>query len=104
MTAFAAALDAIFADPNMAADAVWREQGVGAPAPCRVMRNSPDRISEYQAARLISDTTVIDVRVSEIANPRVNDRVAIGSENFVVQATPRRDRERLVWTVELRAA
>jgi hypothetical protein len=104
MSVFAAALDAIFADRNMAADAVWREQGVGAPVACRVMRSAPDRISEFSGARLVSDTTVIDVRVSEIANPRLNDRVEIGAEAFVVQATPRRDRERLVWMVELRAA
>lgn len=104
MSVFAAALDAIFADPNMAADAVWREQGVGAPVACRVVRSSPDRISDYAGARVVSDTTVIDVRVGEIASPRVNDRVEIGGEMFVVQSTPRRDRERLVWMVELRAA
>jgi hypothetical protein len=44
---------------------------------------------------------VADVRVSEIAAPRVNDRFQIGSENYRVQAAPERDRDRLVWSMEL---
>jgi hypothetical protein len=29
------------------------------------------------------------------------DRIEIGAEIFLVQGTPKRDRERLVWTAEL---
>lgn len=102
MNAFSAAIDAIFADPNMAADAFWQDQATGPLVACRVMTKAPDRETEFGGARLWSDTTTIDVRVAEIAQPRPGDRFLIGTENHLVQGEPARDRERLVWTVDLR--
>ena len=104
MNAFSAAVDAIFADPNMAADAVWRDQGVGQGNACRVIRKSPDDITDFGGGRIRSETTVIDVRVSDWPSPREEDRVEIGGEWFRVQGRPVRDRERLVWTIDLRPA
>ena len=37
-------------------------------------------------------------------NPRPGDRVEIYSEAFLIQSEPVRDREQLVWTVDLRPA
>jgi len=100
MTAFAAAMDAIFQDANMAADATWSPQG-GAPLPVRVIRKAPDELTSFGAARILSDTTLVDVRVSEVANPRPGDAITIGPDTFTIQGEPKRDRERLIWTLEL---
>jgi len=100
MTAFAAALDAIFADINMAVDATWYPAG-GAPQPVRVIRKAPDEVTAFGAAQILSDTTRVDVRVSEMANPKPGDGVAIGADNYVIHGEPRRDRDRLIWTLEL---
>lgn len=86
----------------MAADATWQDQGAGPLVPCRVIRRSPDELTDYGQSRVWTETTSVDVRVSEIANPRGGDKIAIGAETFTVQGTPRRDRERLVWTLDLR--
>lgn len=102
MTAFAAAMDAIFADPNMAADAVYRVQGLPPDVPCRVIRKAPDDLTDFGAARIRSETTQVDVRVSEVPTPAKGDRLTIGAEVFVVQGDPLQDRERLVWTLNLR--
>ncbi len=51
-----------------------------------------------------SETTRIDLRVAEVANPRPGDRIEIDGEAFLIQGEPVRDRERLVWTVDLRPA
>ena len=40
----------------------------------------------------------------EVANPRPGDRIVVAGEAFVVQGEPVRDRERLVWTLEVRPA
>ena len=40
----------------------------------------------------------------EVANPRPGDRIVVDGEAFVVQGEPVRDRERLVWTLEVRPA
>lgn len=51
---------------------------------------------------LWSETTRIDLRVTEVPAPRSGDRVEIDDEAFLIQGEPVRDRERLVWTVDLR--
>ena len=100
MTAFAAAMDAIFADINMATEATWTPQG-GAPLPVRVIRKAPDELTTFGAARILSDTTIIDVRVSEMPTPKPGDTIIIGADTFTIQGEPRRDSERLIWTLEL---
>jgi len=42
------------------------------------------------------------VRVTEVAAPRPGDRLVLDGETFVVQGEPVRDRERLVWTLDVR--
>jgi hypothetical protein len=103
MTVFAAALDLLFADPNLSTPALYVPMGVGPGVAIRVMRRSPDRMVEFGAARLVSDSVVLDVRVADCPELAAGDRFEIGAEVFVVQGTSRRDRERLVWTVELLA-
>lgn len=101
MTAFDAAVAALFADPNIGRDAVYTSDG-GAPVLVRVIARRADSISDFGDARLWSETTRIDVRISEVPNPRPGDRIEIDSEAFLIQGEPERDRERLVWTVDLR--
>ena len=101
MNAVSAAIDRIFADPNMAADAFWTPVGINVPVACRVILKSPDLTSEFSGARLVSDTVVADVRVSQVASPANRDRIDIGTVRYIIQGSPRRDRERLVWTMEL---
>jgi hypothetical protein len=102
-TAFTAAVDALFADPNLGRDATY-EPADGDPILVRVISRRADAISEFGAARLWSQTTRFDLRVSEVANPRPGDRLILDGEAFVIQGEPVRDRERLVWTLEVRPA
>jgi hypothetical protein len=53
---------------------------------------------------LWSETTRIDLRVADAPNPRPGDRIEIDGDAFLIQGEPVRDRERLVWTVDLRPA
>ena len=103
MTAFAAVVDALFADPNIGRDAVYIAEG-GAPLLLRLVARQADAITDFGDARLWSETTRIDLRVAEVAAPRPGDRIEIDGEDFLVQGEPVRDRERLVWTVDLRPA
>jgi hypothetical protein len=58
----------------------------------------------FGEARIWSETTRLDLRLAEVANPRPGDRIEIDGEAFLIQGEPVRDRERLVWTVDLRPA
>ena len=101
--AFAAAIEMLFADPNIGVEAIYTSDG-GAPVLVRAVVRRADAVSEFGDARLWSETTRIDLRVAEVPNPRPGDRLEIDSEAFLIQGEPVRDRERLVWTVDLRPA
>ena len=103
MSAFAAAVGALFADPNIGRDAIYIADG-GAPRLVRVVARRADAITDFGDARLWSETTRIDLRVTEVPAPRPGDRIEIEGDAFLIQGEPIRDRERLVWTVDLRPA
>ena len=103
MNAVGMALDALFADGNIARDAVYVAEG-GAPQLVRVVTRRADEVTGFGDARLWSETTRVDLRVAEVIDPRPGDRVEIEGEPFLIQGEPVRDRERLIWTVDLRPA
>jgi hypothetical protein len=103
MTAFAVATDALFADSNIGAGAIYTGAS-GTPVPVRVVLRQPDDITSFGDARLWSETTRLDLRAAEVANPRPGDRIEIGENAFLIQGEPVRDAERLIWTVDLRPA
>jgi hypothetical protein len=103
VNAFASTVDLLFADPNIGSDAVYIADG-GAPVLVRVVARRADAITDFRDARLWSETTRVDLRVAEVPAPRPGDRVEIEGDAFLIQGEPVRDRERLVWTVDLRPA
>jgi ribosomal protein S8E len=103
MSAIAAAFDTLFADPNMARDAVFTPSN-GIAVRVRIVVRRPDRVSEFGETRLHAQTTIIDIRVADAPALASGDAFEIGAESFVVQGEPQRDAERLIWTAELRSA
>ena len=103
MTVVAMALDALFADDNIGCEAVYTPEG-GAPVLVRAVARRADETTGFGDARLWSETTRLDLRVAEVPQPRPGDRIEIDGEPFLIQGEPVRDRERLVWTVDLRPA
>jgi hypothetical protein len=101
MSAFAVAVDILFADPKLARGATW-EPADGDPFPVRVIARRADAITDFGDARLWSETTRFDLQVGEVPSPRPGDRLILDGEAFVVQGEPERDRERLVWTLDVR--
>jgi hypothetical protein len=101
MSAIPAAIDVLFVDPNLGCAATY-EPADGDPFPVRVIARRADVTTDFGEARLWSETSTFDVRVSEVPEPRPGDRIVFGDETFVVQGAPMRDRERLVWTLDAR--
>jgi len=102
MNAFATAVDRIFADPNMAVHALWFAGGTGPGVAVRVIRKSPDEITPFGAGRILSETTLLEARVADMPSPAAGDLIRIGSEDFLLQSEPKLDRERLIWTLNMR--
>ncbi|MCA8867375.1 MAG: hypothetical protein KDA67_01860 [Rhodobacteraceae bacterium] len=101
MTVFAAAIDRIYANPSMAEAALWISATTSEERPIRVIRRTPDRITGFGAARFVSDTMNVDMRVSDLPDPLPGDLIVIGADSFTIQGEPMRDRERLIWTLDL---
>ena len=99
MTAFSAALDLMFTDPNLSCEA-WHRDSEGQFTRIRVIQRRPDEVSSFGSARVLSDTLRIDVRVSELAWPRPDEQIILEDETFLIQGEPVRDRDRLIWTIE----
>jgi len=93
----------LFADPNIGREGIYIADG-GTSMLVRLVSRQADAITDFGDARLWSDTTRIDLRVAQVANPRPGDRIEIDGDAFLIQGEPVRDRERLVWTVDLRPA
>lgn len=100
MTVFSAAVNVIFADPNMAADCAYRTGGADPAVTVRVIRNRPDDMVSFGQSRVVTETVIFDVRASDVALPVLGDTLTIGAEVFEVIAAPSIDRERLVWRLE----
>jgi len=102
-TAFASAIDALFGDPHLSRDIIYTSDG-GAPAPVRAILRRPDEVNGFGETRLWSETTRLDLRTTEVQNPRPGDTIEIDGQTLVVQGEPMRDSERLIWTLDLRPA
>jgi hypothetical protein len=104
MTVFAAAVDALFADPNIGRDAIWRAGGAGAGVGVRVVFRAPDAITNFDGGRFVATGRFIDVQVSEVATLQPGDTFEINSTVYVVQGEPLADDDKLIWSAEVRAA
>ncbi len=65
MSAFAIAVGALFADPNIGVAATYTPDG-GAPLLVRVVARRADAVSDFRDARRWSETTRIDMRSGHV--------------------------------------
>ena len=102
MSAVEAAINALFADTNIATDAIYRALGTGDPQTVRIVTKRPDEVLDFGDSRVVTATTVAEVRTSELPDPQAGDTLEISGETYTIQGTPRRDTERLIWSLDLR--
>ena len=100
MDAFSAAIETLFADPNIARSALWRMGGVGAGLAVRVIAKRPDQVVGFGDSRAVLPAVLVDVRRSEVPDPATGDTVEIDGDLFELIATPVADSLRLIWTCE----
>lgn len=106
MGAFSAALATLFADANMAETAAYHIQGTPPGVPVRVMRRRPDEdVNWGGGGRAVVETEILEVRVGDCPHLAAGDGFAFDDGQWlIVQGTPKRDVNRLLWTAEARPA
>jgi len=102
MNAFAAAIDDLFANPDIAQTVLYRPGGMGDGIPVRAVARRPDREVAFGDIALHTSTALFEVRVAEVPNPTEGDSITLDGETFVVQGEPERDAERLIWSLDTR--
>lgn len=96
------ALDITF--DEFGVDAVFSSSG-GQSINVRVIAKQPDEIVGFGDTRVYTETSMFEVRVSELVQPRPDDLLTIDGDDYVIQGEPeRRDPHRLVWTLDTRPA
>ncbi|MDI3341827.1 MAG: hypothetical protein QJR03_14975, partial [Sphaerobacter sp.] len=84
MNAFADAMAALVADPNLGTEAVYRQGGTGPAVPVRVLRSSPDRVGEAFGTEILSATDILSVAIAVLPDVAAGDRFALGPDLLTV--------------------
>jgi hypothetical protein len=98
MSAFAAAMDVLVADPNLGTEAVYRQGGSGTPVSLRVLRSSPDRVADAFGTGIISVTDILSVAIADLPAVDAGDSFTLGPDTLTVQHAER-DASGTAWRV-----
>lgn len=98
MNAFADALAALVADPNLGVEAVYRQGGTGTPIGIRVLRSSPDRVADAFGTEILAATDILSVAIAVLPNLAAGDSFALGPDLLTVSHAER-DASGTAWRV-----
>lgn len=102
MNAIAAAVDVLFADPNIGKDATWRAGDAGGGVLVRIVFRAPDQVANFSGGRFVATGRFVDVRIAEAPVLQAGDTFEINSATYVVQGEPLADDDNLIWSAEVR--
>ncbi len=83
---FTRMIDACF--ENLGVEATYTPQG-GSPVTVKVIAKRPDEVVGFGETRIQAETTVFDVRISEVAPPQAGDMIAFDGATYLIQGEPR---------------
>ena len=98
MSAFAAAMDVLVADPNLGVEAVYRSGGTGPAVPARVLRSSPERVANAFGTEILSATDILSVAIAVLPDLAAGDSFALGADLLTVTHAER-DASGTAWRV-----
>nr|WP_211187262.1 hypothetical protein [Neoroseomonas marina] len=89
---------ALVADPNLGAEAVYRQGGTGPAVPVRVLRSSPDRVADAFGTEILSATDILSVAIATLPDLAAGDSFALGADLLIVTHAER-DASGTAWRV-----
>ena len=98
MNAFAAAMDALAADPNIGTAAIYRAGATGAPMSLRVVRSAPDRLGDAFGTNVVQASDVLAVAIAALSTVDADDTFTVGADTLTVQHAER-DAAGIAWRV-----
>ncbi|GIX10667.1 MAG: hypothetical protein N2Z62_06440 [Rhodobacteraceae bacterium] len=98
MNAFAEAMAALVADPNLGVEALYRQGGTGPAVAIRVLRSSPDRVGEAFGTEIVAATDILSVAIATLPGLAAGDSFALGPDLLTVTHAER-DATGTAWRV-----
>lgn len=97
---FADLISPLFVDPVLSKAAFYQPKG-GTGFDIRVISKQPDTFTNFGDAQIHSATSLFDVQAREVSSPQVGDKLSVEGINYQVQAEPKADSERIIWTLDV---
>jgi hypothetical protein len=98
VNAFAEAMAALVADPNLGVEALYRQGGSGPPVAVRVLRSSPDRVGQAFGTEILAATDVLSVAIATLPGLAAGDTFELGPDLLTVTHAER-DASGTAWRV-----
>jgi hypothetical protein len=98
MSAFDEAMASLIADAHLGCDAEYRQGGTGAPVSLRVLRSSPDRMTDAFGTEVISASDILSLAIATLPDLAAGDSFSIGNEVLTVRHAER-DATGTAWRV-----
>ena len=102
MTVFDVAVQALFADPNIAEQALWRPGGAGPGVPVSIIRTPPQPEFDIGGVKLVQDGMMFDVSAGMAPTIDENDTIETAGIVYVIQAPPVRTMDGRIWRLDVR--
>lgn len=87
----------------MGESAVYTPADTGEPKNIKVMASRPDEVFTFQSTPVLSETSIFEIQVSDIPNPKEDDTLEFKGKTYIVQGDPQStDPDRLIWRLNTR--
>lgn len=103
MSAFDTAMQALFADGNLAVSATYIPL-IGGSKTVRVVTRTPDLYQNIGQSVVQTPSLVLEVQLADCPSLAAGDIFTINAVNYTVQGTPVRDELRLTWKADMYAS
>jgi len=83
---------------HLGKEALYQSSGA-APFPIRVLIKQPDTAYEMGDGQVIGHMAIFEVRIDELAFPKIGDQLIIAGNRYKIFAEPLRDASNTVWEI-----
>jgi len=94
-------IDRLFANRDLAENAVYKRKSDGVLTPLRVLRVQEDKFGSFGESKSLSSSTVFEIRSSDVSDPKIGDGISINEVLYTIQADPQRKADGLVWSLNV---
>ena len=83
---------------HLGKEAQYQSSGA-APFPIRVLIKQPDTAYEMGDGQVIGHMAIFEIRIDELAFPKVGDQLVIAGNRYKIFSEPLRDASNTVWEI-----